>query len=737
MSSIKEVFEAEITPHQVIYYNAQNDFGIFVVDLVNHDEEQLEGKHSIIITGNVPKLEINHIYVASLSETFHKKYGKQYKVENIYEKIPTTLDEQRDYLLTLLTENQVKNLLDAYPNEENLLDLIANDEIDIKKVHGVGEVTYQSLKDKVVNNMKYREALIELTRKFGLTPNLVKKLVDRYNSSDLLLKVIYENPYDLSEKVSGIGFKKADEISKIAGIREDSPFRIIACTKHVLREAQKNGNCYLTIENLINEMYGLLSLKKEQIREIFIEEISNHIDLYFDDKKIGFMHIYRAEEKIAEHLNELLQNSNETLIDNIEHKIEGIEIEQGFNFTDEQKDAIKFACKYNVLLITGKAGTGKTSVLKGILKVLLSDSDLRYETCAFSGKASQRINESTGYESKTIHRLLQVERGLNQFVHDRYYPLDTDIVILDEASMVNSTLFSSLIEAIPKHAKIIIMGDIAQLEAIGEGFAFGDLLASKKFPTVELTKVHRQALRSGVLKVANLIRVGKTFIKDEKTKYQKLGELQDLHFFPCQEQEKVLNRILSISKKYKGNIMDFQVITPTRKRGMLSANEINGHLQDIFNPITSSTKKVNLFGIEFREKDKIITKGNDYKKLVFNGTLGIIEYLDEKNRVAYIRFEDGTYHEYGFDDFQKLELAYALTIHRCQGSQFKFCVVGLDNTSWIMLSRELLYTALTRTIEHCFFVGQMTAIKKCIQTTNSTTRNTFLPYFLSKQNSFI
>jgi exodeoxyribonuclease V alpha subunit len=303
-------------------------------------------------------------------------------------------------------------------------------------------------------------------------------------------------------------------------------------------------------------------------------------------------------------------------------------------------------------------------------------------------------------------------------------------VVLDEASMVNSTIFFSLVSAIKVGAKLIIMGDHAQLEPIGEGFAFGDLLASKKFPTVELTIVQRQALKSGVLSVANKVREGKNFLVGLETKPQKLGELKDLHFYPFYEKDKLEKNLLYLAEKYNGDVLDFQIIVPTRKRGDLCANNLNIKLQEILNPSQEHQAKLKYGSIEYRVKDKIITKGNDYEKSVFNGTLGIIEKIDEQSKIATIRFEDGVHREYELKDFEKLELGYALTIHRCQGSQFKYCAIAIDNSSWTMLSQQLLYTALTRTIKQCYFFGQLESIEQCIRSNKTANRLTHLPFFL-------
>jgi exodeoxyribonuclease V alpha subunit len=746
MEKSSKEFDVIFTPLYEMFYSNDSHYGVFEVEIISDDEDahkivDMIGKQNIIVVGNTTRLEKHRKYIAKLTMSTHKKYGKQFKIVTIYEKTPKSKDEQQMYLRTLLTPRQVQSLLDVYGEEENILEKIMNNEIDISKVHGIGEATFDKLKRKVEENLLYAKALVELTTKFNLTANLIKKMVDSCGSASVLLEIIHNNPYELTKKVNGMGFLKVDEIALSAGISKDSPQRVMACAKHVLKESGTQGHCYLIKNKLILEMYQLLKLKKTLLVEIFNEEISQDFDLIEIDKKIGLTKIYYAEKGIVDCLESLISYSAQTEVENFEGKLKEVEIEQGFSFTEEQKEAIKLACQSNVVFITGKAGTGKTSVMKGILKILLSSSDqLKYETCAFSGKASQRIKESTGYKSQTIHRLLKYGQGegnkKNGFYHHEENPIEADIVILDEASMVNSFIFHSLVSAISFGAKCIIMGDHAQLEPIGEGFAFGDLLVSKKFPTVELTIVQRQALKSGVLSVANKVKDGKNFMTGLEMKPQKLGELQDLLFFPFKEKEKIEKNLLYLAKKYKGNILDFQIIVPTKKRGDLCGNNLNIKLQEVFNPSSEDKRKINYNGIEYREKDKIITKGNDYDKSVFNGTLGIIEHIDEATKTALIRFEDGISHAYEYKDFERIELGYALTVHRCQGSQFKFCVVVFDNSAWKMLSQQLLYTALTRTIKQCFFLGQIESIEQCIRSNKSANRQTYLPYFLKEIPSY-
>lgn len=398
----------------------------------------------------------------------------------------------------------------------------------------------------------------------------------------------------------------------------------------------------------------------------------------------------------------------------------------------KEMTCIEVDSKDSLFLTDGFVVTHNTSVVKGIVSVLKSRDDLKYATCALSGKASQRIKESSGLDSSTIHRLLHYNPRTG-FIFNEDNKLEHDVIILDEASMVDAFLASKLLCAIKDGAKLIILGDTGQLQAIGSGNVLSDLMTSNVVPRVELTKVHRQAQKSGILSVANMVREGRQFTSSNDFSNKKLGELKDLWLYPFKEAENVYKNVIAIAKKYKGDITEFQVIVPMKKRGKLSTKNLNEELQDIFNPDEIGKPSIKRGDIVFRQGSKIIQRGNDYDLGVFNGTIGMIEFVDNANKIMVVNFEGVGRVELNEEKIKKIDLAYALTIHSVQGSQWTYTVVAFDYASYVLLSRELIYTALTRASKLCFLTCELNALIHAVKTDKSTKRNTFLVELLQRE----
>jgi exodeoxyribonuclease V alpha subunit len=728
----KEI-KAIIVPERKKYYSHETNFGVYVVSVEscdNYDKLESDAFGDIVIKGIMPELSLTNSYIAVLIPKNDPKYGMGYEVKTIYEKPVTTRDEQRKFLLTLLTERQVESIFDAYP-DENIIELIKEGRFDYKIVKNVGEKTYQRIKEKILENEKYQNAIIKLTSNFGISYKVVKKMSEYYGSPDLLLQKVEENPYILTE-VDGYGFKTVDEIALKMGVDKESKNRINACVEYILKENGNDGHCYMERAKLVNEAIKLLNISIDRI-----EEVLNNGNLKYTTTIEGIVYLnkyYFYEKGISEHLQRILTYPLQYKIEKIDDIIKQVEEKQGFKFTEEQLKAIHLSATNNIVVVNGKAGTGKTSVIKGIIEMHQTIKGLSYATCALSGKASQRIQEATGLESYTIHRLL----GWNGegFNYNEFNQLPHDIIILDEASMVNSQLFYYLLRAIKDGAKIIIAGDTAQLEPIGIGNALADIIASKKIPSVELTIVHRQAQKSGILSCANMVRDGKKFISNNITKPVKLGELEDLYLYPYDDKEKVFKAILSISKKYSGDILDYQVVVPMKSRGILSTKNINNELQKIFNQspdLVDSRAKIERKDYTFLEGDKVIINGNNYEKNCFNGTIGIIRYIDSQYKKngnvvgeIVIDFEGVGLVTFTKEEMNSIDLAYAITAHKSQGSQWRYVVFALDYSSYVLLNRQLVYTAMTRAKEFLFMPVEVKALQYAIDTDKSSKRLTFL-----------
>lgn len=740
-----EQFEIVVVPERRVYpkpFAEYNDFGIFavkVVDTENWDRIEENSYGNITLKGGMPDLKIGKTYITTVARKKDPKYGVGYEVViPPYMKPFSTIEEQVTFLSTILSEFQVKALTKAYP-DVNLIDLIKGDKLDLSIVKGVGDATLAKIKEKIIENEKYQMAIIHLTGEYGIPYSAVKRLSDKYGSPDLLIDKIEKNPYILTE-VDGFGFKKVDEMALKMGVPKDSKHRITSCAEYVLNEEAGNGHSWMKLTKLINEAIKLLGLSIDCIKDALLAQAVHQKYTIEEEGNMIYLreyHIY--EQQIKENVIRLLGAKFEHKIENLDAIIASVEEKQGFPFTDEQKQAIYYAIDYNILIVNGKAGTGKTSVIKGIVEVLRSVDGLEYATCALSGKASQRIQESTGLDSYTIHRLYGYHPQFGwTFSEDNHLP--RDIIILDEASMVNSELFYYVVRAIKDGAKLIITGDTAQLEPIGVGNVLVDLLASNKVPKVELTIVHRQAQKSGILSCANMVREGKKFLSNSDYGHNKLGELNDLWTFAYDNGEDVFKRVMAIAKKFSGDILDFQIIVPMKTRGINCAKNINESCQKLFNQDPEDVdprNKVERKNATFLEGDKVILNGNNYDKGVFNGTIGIIKYIDtafiedgEAIGEIVIDFDGVGDIRFTKSEMNKLDLAYAITVHKSQGSQWKYVVFAMDYSSYVLLNRQLTYTAMTRASKFLFMPIELKALQHSVDTNKSTKRQTFLPDML-------
>ena len=736
----EKTLELVVQAERKLFYSEDTSYGIFAVTVKQNtddsDKVKLNEYGNVSIKGSMPELEWGKNYKTKVKEVYDKRYGLGYEVVSIYMDTAVTKDSQEEFLKTILTKKQVEEIMKVY-KDDNVVEMIEEDTFDYNKVHGLGEKTYEKLKEKVLGNLKYRNAIIELSEKFGITHNTIKKLSDEYGSPDLLIKKVNENPYILAHEVKGIGFKKSDQIALSSGIEKDSPNRIGACVHYILSQNSSEGHTWMPKDKLVLKMVDELSLGEDVIREFLNREdveqdfISNS-DLTVDNE-IGYLdRDYNDEITISDNVKRLLEIKGNYNLMNIESSIQSSEEEQGFSFTEEQKNAIELAIEENVIAIVGKAGTGKSSIIKGIMKVLSERDDLEFSGCALSGKASQRIEEITGLRSSTIHRLLKYNPQ-SGFTYNQEDKLPHDVIIVDEFSMVNSYIASRLIRAIKDGAKLILVGDVAQLPPIGAGNCLVDIINSKSVPVVELTKVHRQAQKSGILSKANEIRGGIVFDEIDNSKSVKLGELKDLWYYPYKNKDNIIKAVVSLAEKFKGgNILDFQVITSMKKRGQLSTNSLNKVLQDIFNPDEIGKASIKKGDFMIRVGDKVIQQGNNYDLDVYNGTLGIVRHIEPASKEMVIEFEGRGRIEYDKELLKDIDLAYALTTHKCQGSQFKHVVSVFDYSAYMMLSRQLVYTSLTRAQKTLFLIAEPRALKHGIKTDHSIKRNTFLEDFLKK-----
>lgn len=763
----EKILKFECTLDRIIYpkYTKKvqsGDFAIFSMRITKWLDNQIDGVEVIKLKGTTCTLEYGTTYkiFCKLAET-HEIYGDTYGLIYISKCIDiSSKDKQKEFLKNVLNENLVEKLFDEY---DDVIKLLENRDVkSLMKIKGIGNQVALRMIDEYEESKDYSSIYMELGQ-LGFTHTFIKKLVDFYKSPDTVIDIVKNNPYDLL-RVDGIGFKKADEVACKVGITQYDVRRIKGFLLYYLNDQGEAGRSYLNYQDLMKALYDTLGFVPEEIINTTAKQMIDNKDVVVLDNgsKIALKKFYDLEKNI---MNELfrLQIGLVKVVENDSNKVnsihddyiprsfnignwetitENVEEKQGFMFTDEQRAAIKLSLDNHVMALTGGAGVGKTSTANGICSLYSGYSIL---ACALSGKASVRITEATGLPASTIHRALGYQNG--EFMFNKENKLAVDIVLIDEATMINGALFLSLLEAIPTGAKVIIMGDVQQLTPIGNCQVFADILDSNVLPVVKLSKPHRQALRSGIIPTSIKIANQEQIFDGNYTGNAIIGELEDMELDISGKgnDESISDKIIKhfqIELEKFHDIMEVQICVPMRLRGELSCYNLNSKIQSIYNPKLSNGNEIEIFLEKKKDEakkyiiragDKVINTKNNYKCInsegdttpVFNGNMGIVKEI-EKNGMCTIDFIDIGEVIFTKSDCKNLELGYACTVHKLQGSGFCSTIVGLDNSSYIMNNSELLYTAITRAKKYCVLIANNYAVVKSIQTKEVKTKQTFL-----------
>lgn len=690
------------------------DWGSYTFDTNDNIEGKNNNPKSLIeamasistnIVGNMPILTIGAEYNVEAELTNHPKFGLQYKVKNISLCKPEDKEALLSYLKTICTKLQAEKIVKKYPDFIN--HLLQNNTLIVK---GISKKSFDKIKEKVLESYIMND-ILALLGPLGITYKTIMKLSDTHTTALELKQILYENPYVLT-RVHGLGFAKVDNIAlQINPELKVSKYRLNAYIKYILSEqANTNGHTIVDIDFIRIEVKTRMSENIHFFDDVIAEQefkrIGSNIGL-----KINYdneMYVYNTLlEKTKIKCNEVYVSNSIDII-----------------LTEEQLEAVSVACNNPFTIIIGPAGTGKTTVIKTILHYLENDAlntiSLIQDValCSLSAKASKRMEEVTEHKATTIHRLLGYNGKTFKFNKDNTLPYTT--VIVDEASMDNTWIFRKLLEAIEPDTKLIIVFDHAQLEPIGEGNIATDLLNSNEFPVCRLTKIHRQAEKSGIITFATAVRNNKNIIEQFfSDKFIKIGENQDMIIkFKNNIIDSVVSNYLEAMTKY--GIDNVVVITPRKSNAELCCLSINTKIQQ---HLTSKEKSIIYFSKHFNIKDKVIQKINNYQKDIINGEIGFVVDIDEHEMTVDF---DGKIISYRKNELKELELAYALTVHSFQGSQADVVIVSIDNGSFIMLDNKLLYTAITRASKYCLLYISESAYRKCIFNSANNNRNTFI-----------
>lgn len=745
MKRIKE----EVIISRKVFFNEESMFGIYGCKPTKRKSElQLNKFYNISIQGNSRELREDKKYTVLLEGVYtHEKYGEYYKIVNVEADKLNTIEEQDAFLTSVISNKQFKVLKKAYPNHK-IVDLIMNDEVDISRTKGIKEKTLEKIKDKVKSHAHLSRLLVELD-KLELSTLRLERISSHFGNVDKAIDVIHNDIYRLCE-IKQFGFTTVDEAAMRRGDNPMSKGRVKACLSYLLVEDNQKGHSYSILGDILNTLTSMLDIPSDFIGKV-MREFKDEGSFYFKGDLVAFNHVFDTEKQILSELLRIHNSYNPPNLNRIKENLKNIQEELPFELTDEQYDAIVKSSQNGVCVINGGGGSGKSSIVDASLKAISkNDEEVYYMTCALSGKAAN-VLEQKGVSSSTIHRMLGWSVKENCFLHNEHLNLSYDVVVIDEASMVNANLFLSVVKSIKRGAKVIIVGDSGQLVGIGVGDVLRDLIQTNLFPRYELTKIHRQAEKSGILSLANRIRRGENIARYNYTGKETYGELKDQDVYFYSDKSSIPSDVAKIANMFKSKInkpedlLDFQVLVANKERGDLCVRKLNTALQEILNDDEGEFIKHNSY--QYRTGDKVITQGNKYECTilkedeevegnVYNGTLGIIKKVNQREGKLIIQFEgiEGLV-EFSEGDLFNLDMAYAITVHKSQGSAFKYLVVAVDFGAYSLLSRQLIYTALTRASEKGIMLCESNALHKALNHDESGSRRTFLKELIEKEIS--
>ncbi|HJA05966.1 MAG TPA: ATP-dependent RecD-like DNA helicase [Candidatus Mediterraneibacter pullicola] len=719
----------------IVYRNEENGYTVF--HLENDDGEvTCVGNFNFISEGEM--LELDGEYVN------HSVYGTQLKVSSHVVKEPEDLVSIERYL----GSGAVKGVGAALAGrivkkfKEDTFRIIEEEPERLVEIKGISERKAREIAEQVEGKKDMRKAMIYL-QKYGISTKLAAKIYQHYGMR--VYNILEENPYQLADNIEGVGFKTADEIAARIGIHTDSDYRIKSGLFYTLQQAVGEGHIYLPQEALLKRAGELLGVE--------IHDIEKHVmDLCIDKKTVmkeceGQIRIYPAHYYYLE-LNtaKMLHDLNidcKMPEDLMERRLKKVEDTEQIQLDEMQHRAVIESIKHGLLVLTGGPGTGKTTTINTMIRFFESEG-MSLLLAAPTGRAAKRMTEATGYEAQTIHRLLEVnvnpedKEAVGGFMRNRQNPLETDVIIIDEMSMVDLPLMHALLSAVVPGTRLVLVGDVDQLPSVGPGRVLRDIISSGCFPVVTLTRIFRQAGESDIVMNAHKINAGEPVVLDNKSR--------DFFFLKRQDADTIIGvTIMLIQKKlpkYVGALPgEIQVMTPTRK-GLLGVERLNMILQRYLNPEDKKKAEKEINGRLFREGDKVMQIKNNYQLEwevttkfgltvdkgmgVFNGDMGVITEINQYTETIEVEFDEARKVKYGFDMTEELELAYAITVHKSQGSEYPAVVIPLLPGPRLLYNRNLLYTAVTRAKKCLTIVGSDTVFQEMIQNKNEQARYTSL-----------
>ena len=758
---------------EIIYKNDINSYCIAVLKL---DKESraiaTELNDETTIVGYLPFVNIGDTLKVVGKVVEHQEYGKQFKVDTFEKSMPQTTKALERYLANCgikgIGPATAKHIVEMFG--EDTINVFKFEPTKLAQVKGITKDKAIEIANTFIENWEVWQ-LVGFLDKFGIGTQSAEKIYKALGAN--AIEEINSNPYILIDLVNKVNFEQIDKMALGLGIEYNNEKRIRSGIKHALILMTFNGHCCTRYESLIDYVQKLLGVSENEVEECLINMKAKE-DIVLEERDeeewVYLYPYYRAEEEVARRLIDLDTYKNVKKIDKFDKELEMFEKKSNIDLSEKQKEAIKAINDNNVCVITGGPGTGKTTIIKTIIDIF-KYNEMKPVLCAPTGRAAKKMTEATGEEAKTLHRLLEIgklsDENPSMYKEVSVAPIDGDIVIVDEMSMVDLFLMNYLCKALYKGTKLVLVGDIDQLPSVGPGNVLKDIIESEEITTITLNKIFRQAAKSKIIVNAHRVNEGIGFITKQEIEdgvnadeyvdeERKEGDnsssnnsfLDDFFFVDERNKEKILYNIITLSGERLKNYGDYdffkniQVITPTKK-GELGTKELNKILQQTINP-SMETKKERKFGDSiFREGDRIMQIKNNYdiyweKKEprfeygsgVFNGEFGTICNIDEESKQVKIKFDDDKEVWYQFAELDQIEHAYAITVHKAQGSEFDVVLMPISQTAPMLLTRNLLYTGMTRARKLLIIIGNKNIIDFMINNADNKKRNTGLAFKL-------
>jgi exodeoxyribonuclease V alpha subunit len=697
---------------RVTYHNADNGFCVLRIKARGH-------RDVVTVVGHAATIAAGEWITATGEWVNDRTHGQQFKAQFLRSSPPTSADGIEKYLSSGMIRGvgpvYAKKLVRAFG--EKVFDIIEATPERLREVDGIGQVRAASILAAWAEQKAVREIMVFL-HSHGVGTARAVRIFKTYGAD--AIQVMTENPYRLARDIRGIGFKTADAIAMKLGIEKTAMVRVRAGISYALAEAMNEGHCGLPTEELMPLSEKLLEVPQELVRtalDLELQEGTVVADQVGETSCVFLAGLYRAERTIAERVMRLANGTLPWAWIDPDKALPWVAERIGLALAESQIAAIRLALMSKAVVMTGGPGVGKTTIVRAILRIL-SAKNVKLLLCAPTGRAAKRMTEATGFEAKTIHRLLEVDPKSGGFKRGEDNPLDCDLLVVDEASMVDVMLMQALLKAVPDRAAILIVGDIDQLPSVGPGQVLADVISSGAVPVVRLTEVFRQAAQSRIIISAHRINQGS--IPDLSPPETE----SDFYFVQAEDPETAVSRIIELVKTRIPRrfgldpIRDIQVLCPMN-RGGVGARSLNIELQAALNP--AGDRKVERFGWTFAPGDKVMQIENDYDKEVYNGDIGFIDDVDPQAGEIIVRF-DGRSVTYEFGELDMLVPAYAATIHKSQGSEYPAVIIPILTQHYAMLQRNLLYTGVTRGKRLVVLVGQKKAVAIAVRNVSGRRR---------------